>query len=458
MMKSESQKYTLKEKIFRVLFILVILPLVGYAGWCGYTIYILSGERATLKKDYSDVNNIQNGLLSVNRWRDNITEIVNTQIEDFQFSADQQDTLKREVNKILNALISQADDMINEKQKNVGGKLKKFAFNTFVNVDKIRERVPEFSQTIIDQIKKPRSKQRLKFLAQDKIKDFAEQTRDSIVEGSEYENLLAKYNATEVKDFNKIVSDRADRLQAESYKYTYIMLGIIIFFLLLWLLIQKAAVLFSPLFTMSVLLALALLFTGLAAPMIEIDARIQEINFMLIGKNIQFHDQVLFYQSKSIVDVVKILIATGKADSVLVGLLILIFSIVFPVAKLLSTKVYLLGSDRWRNSKIIKFFAFKSGKWSMADVMVVAIFMAYIGFKGILDSELGNMNADMNNEAMSSIATNKTSLQPGFILFIAFVLFGLILSVILKKISTENIVVKNDSSGEQQKNSNLPII
>ncbi|HKR03554.1 MAG TPA: paraquat-inducible protein A [Bacteroidia bacterium] len=443
-MKAKIQKYTLKEKILRIVFILVILPFAGFAGWCGYTIYNLSAERAVLKKDYSDVNNIQHGLLSVNKWRDNITEIVNTQIDEFEFSGDQQDTLKREVNKILNALITQAEDMINEKQKSVGGKLKKFAFKTFVNVDKVRERVPEFSQTIIDQVKKPRSKARLKYLAQDKLNDFAAQTRDSILESSSYDRILSNYKVADVNEFNKIISERADNLQEQSYRYTYIMLGVMVFFLLLWLVLRKAAVLNTPLFTISVILALIFLFTGLAAPMIEIDARIQEINFLLIGKNILFYDQVLFYQSKSIIDVVKILIETGKADSVLVGLLILIFSIVFPVAKLLSTKFFLLGSEKWRNSKIIKFFAFKSGKWSMADVMVVAIFMAYIGFKGILDSELGKMSTDMNNENMASIATNKTSLQPGFILFIAFVLFSLILSVILKRISPDkNKLVEN---------------
>ena len=231
------------------------------------------------------------------------------------------------------------------------------------------------------------------------------------------------------------------------------MIGIMLFFLLIWLLVRKALVFHTPLFTMSVLLALAFLFTGLAAPMIEIDARIQQLNFLLIGKHIQFHDQVLFYQSKSIIDVVKILITTGKPDSVFVGLLILIFSVVFPVCKLLSTKIHLLGSQKWANSKIIKFFAFKSGKWSMADVMVVAIFMAYIGFKGILDSQLGNMNNDMNNQVMSSIATNKTSLQPGFILFIAFVLFGLILSTILNKISPhENKLIENTEIGKQHIN------
>ena len=430
------KKYTVKEKIFRIVFILFILPPVGVAGWCGYTIYNLSAERAALKKDYSTVNNIQYGLLSVDRWRDYITDIVTCQIEEFQFSGMQQDTLKKEINKILNALITQADEMMNEKQKNVGNKLKKFAFKSFVNVDKIRERVPEFSQTIINQIKKPRSQERLKFIARDKLNEFAAQTRDSIA-GLEYDKLLAKYNSGTTEDFNIKVSKRTADLQQTSYNYTFIMLGVMALFLLLWRFIRNTKVLRTPLFILSALLALIFLFTGLAAPMIEIDARIQEINFVLIGINIQFHDQVLFYQSKSIIDVVEILIKTGKADSVLVGLLILIFSIIFPVCKMLSTKIHLLGTEKWRNSRIIKFFAFKSGKWSMADVMVVAIFMAYIGFKGILDSQLGNMNADMNNRYVTSIATNKTALQPGFILFIAFVLFGLILSVILNKISPD---------------------
>ena len=222
-------------------------------------------------------------------------------------------------------------------------------------------------------------------------------------------------------------------------------------FLLLWYLIRKSKVLQTPMFTLSVLLALLFLLGGLAVPMIEIDARISEIDFILIGKSIQFHDQVLFYQSKSIIDVVKILIETGKADSVFVGLLILIFSIVFPIAKLLATKIHLLGSGRWRDSKVIKFFAFKSGKWSMADVMVIAIFMAYIGFKGILDNQVVNMNTNMNNKYVASIATNQTSLQPGFILFISFVLFGLVLSVILKKISPEiKIPVKSNEPLPEQ--------
>ncbi len=46
--------------------------------------------------------------------------------------------------------------------------------------------------------------------------------------------------------------------------------------------------------------------------MIEIDARIKEMSFLLIGEKIVFNDQVMFFQSKSIVDVVRILIETGN--------------------------------------------------------------------------------------------------------------------------------------------------
>nr|MBA3285716.1 paraquat-inducible protein A [Nitrosopumilus sp.] len=387
--------YTFREKIFRLLFILALLPVLAYAGWCGYNIKKLSVERSLLKKHYSELNNIQHGLLSVDRWRTDITEIVATQINEFELSKEQQDDMKKEINVILNKLITQADEMINEKQKSVGGKLKKFAFNTFINTDKIRERIPEFSQTIINEMTKPRSMDNLKSLANAKIDDFAAETRDSLA-GDNFKNLLLQYEAKDVSHFNTIVTIRSEILQEKAYNLTFIMLGIMFFFLLLWLLVTKAVVLYRPLFTLSVMLALILLYTGLVAPMIEIDARIREMNFILIGKNIQFHNQVLFYQSKSILDVVNILISTRKADSVLVGVLLLVFSIIFPVSKLLATNIYLFGNQKWKNSNIMKFFAFQSGKWSMADVMVVAIFMAYIGFNGILDSEMGKMNMDMN--------------------------------------------------------------
>jgi hypothetical protein len=407
--------------------------------WSGIQVQKLSDRRATIKNDYATLNNITSGLLSVNAWRDHIVKVVTNRIDDFEFTAEQDKALKFEVSQILHAVIDKADSLVDKKQKTLGGKLKKFAVKTLVNEDKIREKVPEFSETIVNELKKPENKEKLKFIARSKLEEFGSITYDSANDINRSETILAAYHVQDVTTFNSNATLLLDALQERTYFFTYVILGIMILFLLLWAILRNKRALHTPLFVVSVLLTFIVLFVGLTSPMIEIDARIKEMSFLLIGERISFHDQVIFFQSKSIVDVVRILIETGKYDSAFVGVLILIFSIVFPIGKLLATKFYLLGNARLKTNPIIQFFAFKSGKWSMADVNVVAIFMAYIGFKGILDSQLSNLN--MQTDSLASISTNETTLQPGFILFVAFVLFGLILSVILQRITKAEVIL-----------------
>ncbi len=426
--------FTIRQQFFRVLFLLAFLPVIFYAYQCGRNIYTYSQQRAQLKHDYSEANSIVNGLLSVDRWRDNIASIVMTQINEFTLTQAQEDTLRVEINKILNNMISQADSMINQRQTSIGGKLKKFAFNTFVNVDKIRAQVPAFSESIVNEVKKPRTKERLRFVAREKLQELASKTRDSVEVGaSEYDKILNHYQVQTLGELNKEIGIQSQELEDKTYEKVFTLIGLMIGCVIVWRLLRYLPMMYTPMFVVSVLFALVVLITSLFTPMIEIDARIQKMSFLLIGEHIEFNDQVLFFQSKSIIDVIRILISTHKADSVFVGILILGFSVLFPIAKLVSTEIFLLGSAPWARSGIIRFFAFKSGKWSMADVMVVAIFMAYIGFKGIIDSQLENINIE--TRTVRSIATNHTSLQPGFILFVCFVLFSLLLSVILKRIA-----------------------
>src|SRR4051812_12295060 len=123
----------MKQKIYKFLFALLLTPILGLAVWCGMTIDKLSDERKAIKQDYAELNNIQYGLLSVDAWRDHITMIVNEQIEGFELNKDQEKILKIQLNTILNAMVTQANGMVNEKQKTLGGKLKKAAVKTFVN-------------------------------------------------------------------------------------------------------------------------------------------------------------------------------------------------------------------------------------------------------------------------------------------------------------------------------------
>jgi uncharacterized membrane-anchored protein len=62
----------------------------------------------------------------------------------------------------------------------------------------------------------------------------------------------------------------------------------------------------------------------------------------------------------------------------------------------------------------------------MADVMVVAIFMAYIGFNGIISSQFGKLST--TSEEIVALTTNGTSLQPGYYLFLTYAVLAMFLS------------------------------
>lgn len=418
----------------RALLVFFAGALLLIAGWSSYSVHKYSSEVAEIKRDYSELNSITYGIMSVNIWRDHLTKMVLNRIDEFEFTEAQEDTLVFQVENILTAGIDKGANLLDQKQKGIKAKLRKFAVKTIVPEEKIRALVPMFALTIVSEIQKPENKEALKYVIKSKLQEYSDMTHDdSRVAALRIDTLYNKYQVKDLKEFNETTSKTISELEAQTYLYTYILLGIIGIFLILWWLLRKEKTVHTPLFIISVLVSLVVLFSGITAPMIEIDARFQQVNFLLIGEQINFDDQVIFFQSKSILEVIEILFNTGKVDSFFVGLLILAFSIIFPVAKLLSTQIYLGGNERIRKNKILKFFAFKSGKWSMADVFVIAIFMAYIGFQGILNNQLSNLNIE--TDSLVSISTNKTSLQPGFIIFIGFVLFSLVLSTILKKIT-----------------------
>ena len=127
------------------------------------------------------------------------------------------------------------------------------------------------------------------------------------------------------------------------------------------------------------------------------------------------------------------ILAVDVCCAILVGLLILAFSILVPIAKQMATEIVVLGRRGFSRSRVLRFIAFRTGKWSMADVLVVAIFMAYVGFKAILDNELKGLN--VSGPSLSSITTNHTTLQPAYLVFVSFVLFNLTLSELLKRAS-----------------------
>jgi len=130
-------------------------------------------------------------------------------------------------------------------------------------------------------------------------------------------------------------------------------------------------------------------------------------------------------------DVVQLLFQNGTVDMIIVGLLIGTFGVLFPMAKLTSTFIYAYNIINLRKQSIIRFFTLKSGKWSMADVFVVAILMAYIGLDGMISSQMNQLAN--TQQQFGLLSTHGTELQIGFFMFLGFCLTSLMVSTFLEK-------------------------
>ena len=423
----------------KLLLILGLGVLLCGEGYFGYRLHTLSNEQEVIKKDYSDINNITLGLFSVEQWRDKVAGIVNHQVKHFTMTPKQKRQLQTEVEQIILALINKAEALINKKPTSIGGKLKKLAVKTFVNTDSIKAKVPGFAKMLIAKIDNPNSKGKLSALAMNKF-DQVQQSGsvDSTITANDSvtNKMYQKYHVSSPDEFNNKLTALLGNIRTTTYNYSFGMLGCIVIVLMLWWVFRQRVDLHATLFVMSLLFAFILLAVGLTASMIEVDARIKSLDFVLLGEHVVFKNQVLFFQSKSILDVVEVLVKQPAVDSIAVGVLILVFSILFPIMKLSSTGIHLLSKRKIAENRFIKYFAFQSGKWSMADVIVIAILMTYIGLNGLLESQLANLNIKSN--LLTIITTNNTALQPGYIIFISFVLYGLVLSTILKFITPYN--------------------
>ena len=441
MATEEKNKRTNKFGLPHLLLIVGLALLLCVEGYFGYRLNHLSDEQEQLKADYASVNDVTLGLFSVAQWHDKVAGIIKRQVGGFKLTKNQNKQLQAEVEAIIIALINKAQALIDKPAETTGGEIKKFAVKTFVDFDQIKTQVPGIAKTMMARINNPANTKQLtatamtRYAAMERTPYFDSSIRayDSITAG-----VYNKYKVTTGKQLNDKLNATLSRIKTQTYNYSTVMLACIIIVLTLWWVFRKRVELHTTLFIISLLFAFILLAVGLSASMIEVDARIPSIDFTLLGEPIVFKDQVLFFQSKSILDVVHVLITQSDLQSRMVGILILVFSILFPVIKLTSTGIHLLAKRKLAENKIVKYFAFESGKWSMADVIVIAILMAYIGLNGLLQNQLQNLH--VKSDSLTIIATNNTSLQPGYIIFISYVLYGLVLSTILKFITPHNKV------------------
>jgi len=395
-----------------------------------FTIQVINiaKQNQKLKIDRSEVNHIRYGLLNVDEWEEQVSIIITEKIEEFELTPENQEQLQTSVEGILNKVLDKVEVLMEDRTSGAFSGVKKWIAGFAVDIDQLRDSIPSFAVTILEELNKPETKVELKNYLLVKLNDFTQATfnKDRM---EKLNNLIEKYDCETKSECQAVLSNRIDSKQ-QAVNYRVILILIFVLLIFLFNLLSKGAL---NKFQVPILIfsSLCLLISGIIIPMIDLEARIDVLLFELLGEEVIFKNQVIFFQSKSITDVVHILIQDGSLQMIFVGILIFSFSIIFPSLKLISSYIYYLNFNNLRENKVIRFFVIKSGKWSMADVMVVALFMAYIGFNGVVSSQLDSFSKSA--KPVEVFTTNGTQLVGGFYLFLFFCISSLILSEALTR-------------------------
>lgn len=388
------------------------------------------------KYDNADINHMKYGLFSVESWKRKIAQIVRQEIETFKIDDSSKEAIKKHIEGQLDILIDKVNEQITESNKeSTNGWFRQRLMNMLVDVQDIKKGIPEYADSIVGKMTEDQTQAEFKKLIKKKIVSYINKTFEK-QDTTYIDAIVARAGAKTQDEARDILGPMVVSENDKLHNLT-------------WYLIAMAILLFAiagyhrgrkmpaPYFFICLCALIVLLFAGVTCPMIDMEAKIDKFGFVLLGYNIEFLNQTVYFQSKSIIDVFWILITHAKTEMRVVGVLLILFSIIFPVLKLLFSIFYYYDIFGARKRWLMTAIVLKSGKWSMTDVQIVAIMMAYIGFNGMVTTQMEIVAGQVPEVDM--ISTNGTTLQIGFFIFLTYALLAIIFSwFISRRIKNEN--------------------
>jgi len=126
------------------------------------------------------------------------------------------------------------------------------------------------------------------------------------------------------------------------------------------------------------IISLILLYPGLYTPILSIEVGLSpdDLPFLKL-MDIAIEEQTFYEQTQSVVESIRTLF---KQDNHLVAFLILFFSIVVPLTKA-AIVLIVLFLERLSIRYQLYRFIYAIGKWAMADVFTVGVFIAFLSTK-----------------------------------------------------------------------------
>ena len=388
------------------------------------------------KSEYATLHSSEFGMFNSDEWTAKIIKIMDKKIENFSIqNAENREEIKGYISTIIETLISEAQRAVKDRNTHkrgfldsILGSTKQMITDSIIDFEDLRNRVPEFTDRVLKEIEKPENQARAKAVLQEKVKEFMNENVQKHTDMTAFNTVLKRYHVNSLESCNTILNKKMQTLEAEMHHMMETML-ILAFIIILIILLYGTLNSFTLLLLSGT--TIALLVSGIFLPMLDIEAKIAQLNFTILDSTVVFHNQILFFQSKSISDLVTLLLDSDKLKMKFVGVLLVMFSVIFPTLKLISTTLYYYSKSIIGNNPVTRFFALKSTKWSMADVFVVSIFMAYLGLDGVVSNELKRLEGKA--DPVNIITTNGTHLEVGFFLFLGFVLTSFVLAYLVHK-------------------------
>jgi len=418
--------------------IALLIAALGLTSKLAVDLYSSVHERKAKMEDYAEINMVNYELFNMQLWKEQALDIIEKKIKEFNFSQEMYDMLDDQIQSYAAAMHKiyiedgELGDVIITEVKNNGSvnaflmKMIEQQVPTLIKQLDLKPQIPQLSRQIITEIRQnePLIKQ---YLQQELLRLVLDEESNKYVDRRE--SIYAKYDLPNLDSADQYLNEEVARLDIlNTTRIQYLCLAALGFIIFSILLGRFSG--FKMLVAGLTLGSIILLVLGVSLPMIDIDARLNSFKFALFDEPIEFEEQIIYYQSKSIVEVTKTLWEGGSWDLKLVGTLVLMFSIVFPFFKLLLSGGYLF-TDRVRNNTVAKTIIFHLGKWSMADVFVVAIFMAYIGFYGIISTQLNGIERNQGGFAIETI--NYSRLAPGAFFFTTYTILSIFISILINR-------------------------
>ena len=407
--------------------VLLLLPAILFT-WL--TIDGLSLRRK-LRTDLAEISHVRYGLLNADRWRDIIAPILDAKIETLDLKAQDRANLRPTVEKALYRLLDGIKDQMSAKDSQSAGVGGFFGQGNplMVNliVGALRPHVPEYADVVLAELGKPENQQAFKEYFRSVLSNGISNTFGN-VDRKLYSSLLQQHGCADAGECQQVLSRQIREADARiaPYYLTVLVSGAVAFLLLL----TATPVLRRSSIMLLLLFCLILLAGAVFTPMIEVEAKISHLGLTLLGKPVAFQDQSLYFQSRSVLEVFQTLITAGRPDMWFVGVLVLMFSIIFPSLKVLALGFCLHKPALLQRNWAVKFLALDSSKWSMADVMALAIFMSFVAFNALVPNTIDSLK-EIGGEL--AIPTDSSKILPGYYLFIGFCLASLFLSKKLER-------------------------